>query len=169
MCNSAHSHSHPHSHSHAASSASAHGSRRNSAVQHNHVEPASRRDFLRMLTGTTLAGASMLELAWHRAAWASAAAPQSAANLFDLKKVAEGAFFAHAHPQAQVNCNAAIFERTGDVVVVDAHSKPSAAASLIQQIKREITAKPVRYVINTHFHWDHTQGDHAYRAAFFAD
>jgi glyoxylase-like metal-dependent hydrolase (beta-lactamase superfamily II) len=119
-----------------------------------------------MLTGTALAGASLMEVAWHRAAWASAAAPESDGNLFDLQKVAEGVFFAHAHPQAQVNCNAVVFERSKDVVVVDAHSKPSAAASLIQQIKREITAKPVRYVINTHFHWDHTQGDHAYRAAF---
>ena len=49
------------------------------------------------------------------------------------------------------------------VVVVDAHSKPSAAASLIAQIRREVTDKPVRYVVNTHFHWDHMQGDHAYR------
>jgi cyclase len=136
------------------------------ALPRNHVEPTSRRDFLRMLSGTALAGASVLELAWHRAAWASAAAPQSAGNLFDLEKVAEGVFFAHAHPQAQVNCNAAIFERSHDVVVVDAHSKPSAAASLIQQIRREVTSKPVRYVVNTHFHWDHMQGDHAYRAAF---
>jgi glyoxylase-like metal-dependent hydrolase (beta-lactamase superfamily II) len=49
------------------------------------------------------------------------------------------------------------------LVVVDAHSKPSAAASLIGQIKRKVTEKPVRYVVNTHFHWDHTQGNHAYR------
>jgi cyclase len=48
--------------------------------------------------------------------------------------------------------------------VVDTHSKPSAAASLISQMKREVSPKPVRYVINTHFHWDHTQGSHAYRA-----
>ena len=110
-----------------------------------------------------MAGASILELAYHRAAWARAAAAASEAGLFDLQKVADGVYFAHARPQAITNCNAAIFVRSKDVVVVDAHSKPSAAASLIRQIKRDITGKPVRYVINTHFHWDHTQGDQAYR------
>ena len=68
-------------------------------------------------------------------------------------------------PQAKINCNAAIFVGAKEVVVVDAHSKPSAATALIGQIKREITEKPVRYVVNTHFHWDHTQGNNAYRAA----
>jgi cyclase len=138
------------------------------AHPHNHVAPersTSRRDFLRVFTGGALAGASILELAYHRAAWARAAAPTSGSNLFDLQKVANGVYFARALPQAMINCNAAIFVRSKDVVVVDAHSKPSAAASLIAQIKREVTPKPVRYVINTHFHWDHTQGDHAYRVA----
>src|SRR3984885_5222191 len=133
---------------------------------HNHVAPEgapSRRDFLRVLMGGALTGASILELAYHRAAWARAAAPASDARLFDLQKVANGVYFAHARPQALLNCNATIFVRSKDVVVVDAHSKPSAAASLIRQIKGEITEKPVRYVVNTHFHWDHTQGDHAYR------
>ena len=179
MCNSAHKHSHTHSRSHGHAHSHTHAHANDSVahthahvqaghthLQHNHVEQGSRRDFLRMLMGSTLAGASALELAWHRAAWASAAAPAAEGNLFDLQPVGTGIFFAHAHPQAQVNCNAAIFVRSKDVVVVDAHSKPSAAASLIRQIRREVTAKPVRYVINTHFHWDHTQGDHAYRAAF---
>ncbi len=134
---------------------------------HNHVEPEaqSRRDFLRVLMGGALAGASVLELGFHRAAWARAAAPAAGGKLFDIQKAANGVFFAHARAQARVNCNAAIFVRSKDVVVVDAHSKPSAAASLIAQIKREVTEKPVRYVVNTHFHWDHTQGNHAYREA----
>jgi len=134
---------------------------------HNHVEPEprhkSRRDFLRILMGGALAGASVMELAWHRAAWARAAGLATDAKLFDLEKAADGVYFAKARPQAMINCNGAVFVRTQDVVVVDAHSKPSAAASLVAQIKREITDKPVRYVVNTHFHWDHMQGDHAYR------
>jgi cyclase len=149
-----HHHSHGHGHSHL----------------QNHASPEdaqhSRRDFLRVLMGGALTGASILELAYHRAAWArAAAAAGSDLNLFDLQKAGEGVFFAQARPQAAINCNAAVFVRSKDVVVVDAHSKPSAAAALIAQLKREVTTKPVRYVINTHFHWDHTQGNHAYRAA----
>jgi cyclase len=142
---SAHSHTHHH-HSHS----------------HNHVELHTRRDFLRLLMGGTLAGASVVELAWHRAAWARATAAPADDKLFDLEKAADGVYFAMARPQAMINCNAAVFVRSKDVVVVDAHSKPSAAAALVAQIKRELTEKPVRYVINTHFHWDHTQGDKAY-------
>jgi len=132
---------------------------------HNHASQpghTSRRDFLRVLMGGALVGASVMELAYHRAAWARAGVAGLDANLFDLQKVAEGVYFAHARPQAMLNCNAAVFVRSKDVVVVDAHSKPSAATALIAQIKREVTEKPVRYLINSHFHWDHTQGNRAY-------
>ncbi len=137
---------------------------------HSHVRKdrlSSRRDFLRSLMGTTLAGASMVELGWHRGAWARAAAHGSDARLFDLHKAEEGVFLAQARPQsrAMINCNAVVFVRSKDVVVVDAHGRPSAAAALIDQLKREVTDKPVRYVINTHFHGDHTQGNRGYRAS----
>ena len=79
-------------------------------------------------------------------------------------KVAEGVYAALAKPQVLTNCNAAIFVNSQDVLVVDAHSKPSAAAALIAQIKKDITTKPVRYLVNSHFHWDHTQGNAAYKA-----
>ena len=111
-----------------------------------------------------MAGASVLEMGFFRAAVARAQAPTATTQLFDIQKIADGVYFALAHPQAFTNCNAAIFVNSQDVLVVDAHSKPSAAASLIAQIKKEVTPKPVRYLVNTHFHWDHTQGDAAYRA-----
>jgi hypothetical protein len=130
---------------------------------HDHLQ--SRRDFFRFLIRGALAGASIMELAWHRAAWARALMPTAGPQLFDIEKVADEVYCALARAQAEINANAAIFVNASDVLVVDAHSKPSAAASLIAQIKREITPYPVRYVVNTHFHWDHTQGNHAYRIA----
>ncbi len=73
-----HSHDHEHVHTH----------------PHNHASPeenhSTRRDFLRVLMAGALSGASILELAYHRAAWARGAAPSANANLFDLHKVADG-------------------------------------------------------------------------------
>jgi cyclase len=124
----------------------------------------SRRDFFQQLIGGAMAGASVLEMGFFRAAVARAQAPGASTQLFDIQKIGDGVYFALAHPQALTNCNASIFVNSQDVLVVDAHSKPSAAASLIAQIKKEVTTKPVRYLVNTHFHWDHSQGDAAYRA-----
>src|SRR5580693_3987448 len=132
---------------------------------HNVHKHGSRRDFFQQLVGGAMAGASVLEMGFFRAAVARAQAPGASTQLFDIQKIADGVYFALAHPQALTNCNAAIFVNSQDVLVVDAHSKPSAAAALIAQIRKEITTKPVRYLVNSHFHWDHTQGDRAYKAA----
>jgi cyclase len=132
---------------------------------HDHVHVHSRRDFFLRAFGGVLAGASVIETAFLRATWARAQAPGASTNLFTIERVADGVYAAIARPQVLTNCNAAIFVNSQDVLVVDAHSKPSAAAALIAQIKKDITPKPVRYLVNTHFHWDHTQGDAAYKAA----
>lgn len=133
---------------------------------HSHQgQMPSRRSFFRMVMGSSLAGASILELARCRAAWAQSIVSTADPQLFDIEKVAEGVYFARARQAAVGNCNAGIFVNSADVLVVDAHSKPSAAASLIAQIKREVTPKPVRYLVDTHFHWDHAQGNAAYRDA----
>ena len=49
-----------------------------------------------------------------------------------------------------------------DVVVVDAHFSETATSQVIRAIKGA-TNKPVRYVINTHWHDDHVTGNAAYR------
>src|ERR1043166_7960439 len=85
--------------------------------------------------------------------------------LFDIKPLADGVWAAIAKPAYKVNCNAAIILLGDSVLVVDTHSKPSAARALIEQIKK-LTDKPVRYVVNTHFHWDHYQGNQAYPSSW---
>jgi cyclase len=84
---------------------------------------------------------------------------------FDITKVADGVYAAVASPAYKVNCNTAIIENADGVMIVDTHSKPSAAKVIIERL-REMTKKPVRYVVNTHFHWDHWHGNEAYPAAY---
>jgi cyclase len=174
MCNHAHPHDHSHAHAHHHHHPHEHKhshSHTHSHDDHSHPEQLglihgakhNRRDFLQLLGGA-MAGASVLELGFFRATVARAQSHTSTKNLFDIQKVADGVYAALAHPAAITNCNAAIFVNSDHVVVVDAHSKPSAAASLIAQIRQEVTNKPVRYLVNTHFHYDHTQGDPAYRS-----
>src|SRR5215468_853634 len=132
----------------------------------HHHHHHHRRDFFRLCFGGVLAGASIFEEAFVRAGWARAQAQTTTnASLFTIEKVADGVFAALAKPQALTNSNAAIFVLDRDVLVVDAHSKPSAAAALLAQIKKEVTDKPVRYLVNSHFHWDHSQGDAAYKSS----
>jgi glyoxylase-like metal-dependent hydrolase (beta-lactamase superfamily II) len=52
------------------------------------------------------------------------------------------------------------------VLVFDTHYTVEAGRELLKQI-RAITAKPVRYVVNSHFHPDHTHGNQAFADAQF--
>ncbi len=127
------------------------------------VHQHSRRSFLARTMGTAWASTSLLEQAVLRAAQARAQSATAPDALFEIQKVADGVYAALGRAAALINCNAAIFENSADLLVVDTHSKGSAVASLVAQIRKEITPKPVRYIVNTHFHWDHTQGSPAYR------
>ncbi len=127
------------------------------------MHPHSRRGFLAQTLGASWLGASLLEQAALRAVHAQSQPDAARPMLFDIEKVAEGVYAAIARPSALINCNAAIFENTDGLMIVDTHSKPSAVIALVSQIRREIGPKPIRYIVNTHFHWDHTQGTPSYR------
>jgi cyclase len=84
-----------------------------------------------------------------------------------VTKLAEGVY-AIRHPDApdqfpQSNTTVIIGER--EVLVVDSCYLPSSARADIAQI-RQWTSRPVRYLINTHWHYDHTMGNGEYAAAF---
>jgi cyclase len=64
-----------------------------------------------------------------------------------------------------VNSNSLIIVRDSDVVVVDAQFTRAATQETIAAI-RGITDKPVRYLINTHWHDDHLAGDQVYQDSF---
>lgn len=52
-----------------------------------------------------------------------------------------------------------------DVVVVDANLTPASAEASIAAL-RQLTPKPVRYLVNTHRHHDHVGGNEVYRREF---
>src|SRR5207247_4901250 len=85
-------------------------------------------------------------------------------DLFELKRVADGVYAAIAAPAYKVNSNAAVIVTDDGVVVVDSHSKPSAARAVYQQIQA-VAKQPVRKRVNTHFNWDHWQGKQVYPAS----
>jgi cyclase len=95
----------------------------------------------------------------------TALSTSAADDLFDIKQMADGVYAALSKPAYKINCNAAIILFDDSVLVVDTHSKPSAARALIEQVKK-LTDKPVKYVVNTHFHWDHYQGNQAYPSSW---
>jgi len=95
--------------------------------------------------------------------FASTAPALSQSPDFDVTQVANGVYAVIAKPG--VASNGAFIVNQDDVVVVDTHLRPSWAREIIAEIKK-VTDKPVRYVINTHWHRDHVQGNQAYVDAF---
>ena len=94
----------------------------------------------------------------------NAYAQTASAEKFDLKKVGDGIWAGIAEARYKVNSNAAVIETNDGLVIVDTHSKPSAARALYKDIQA-VSKKPVRKIINTHFHWDHWQGNEVYASA----
>ena len=85
--------------------------------------------------------------------------------LFEIRPVAKGVYAAIARPHRPENANSMFVILDEGVLVIDASSTPSSARALIEEIRR-LTPKPVLYVVNTHFHWDHFWGNRAFRDAF---
>jgi glyoxylase-like metal-dependent hydrolase (beta-lactamase superfamily II) len=123
----------------------------------------TRRDFL-IGSGAALAAIQALDH-FHPCCAMAADAPTAGSELFELKPVADGIYAAIAAPRYKVNCNAAVILTNDGVVVVDSHSKPSAALALYREVQ-SITKQPIKRVINTHFHWDHWQGNQVYKEAY---
>ena len=61
--------------------------------------------------------------------------------------------------------NSVVVVNQNDVLVFDTNTRPS-SARLILAGMRKITDKPVRYVVNSHWHPDHWSGNEVYAQAF---
>ena len=83
---------------------------------------------------------------------------------FVLKEVGPGVYAAIDGPEHKAGSNAGFVIGDDGVLVVDALFTEDAARALVGEIRR-ITPKPIRFVVNTHYHADHTGGDAVLRQA----
>ncbi|HZM58460.1 MAG TPA: MBL fold metallo-hydrolase [Vicinamibacterales bacterium] len=77
---------------------------------------------------------------------------------FKFNKVRDGVYHAIGTGALAVVGNSSVIVNDDDAIVVDDHVSPAAAWVLLEEIKT-FTNKPVRTVINTHFHFDHAHGN----------
>jgi cyclase len=112
---------------------------------------------------------------WHWAALsfivllaaASAFADSSSVAQRTVTKIADGIYVIRHKdaPNGFPQGNTTVIIGDQDVLVVDSCYLPSSAREDIAQI-RQWTDKPVRYLLNTHWHADHTRGNATYAGAF---
>lgn len=134
---------------------------------------SQRRTILRQIWMRLAAIATFVALGWllipfepSRSAAAPAALPKPPGadyegDAFTFHKVRDDIYLAVGTGNLTVVSNASIVINDEDVLVVDSHTTPAGAWALLRELRR-ITSKPVRYVINTHFHVDHVHGNQIY-------
>src|SRR5262245_42432147 len=86
---------------------------------------------------------------------------------FDVQRVAPDvyALIRKEPPGLTLDANSVVIVNTDDVVIVDTGAGPSSAKAILAAL-RTITPKPVKYVINTHWHDDHIFGNQLFRDTF---
>lgn len=92
------------------------------------------------------------------------AADELAPKEYDVVRLAEGVHgIVWREPlRDPIEGNALIVINDEDVLVVDAALFPSTARRMAGEVQK-LTKKPVRYVVNTHWHDDHHGGNQVYR------
>src|SRR6266852_8252744 len=83
---------------------------------------------------------------------------------FTVKKIGEGVYAAIGADGGKAGSNAGFIVGTNGVVVVDTFEDVAPARDLLAEI-RKITNLPIRFVVNTHYHLDHTGGNAVFSAA----
>ncbi|HYM43149.1 MAG TPA: MBL fold metallo-hydrolase [Steroidobacteraceae bacterium] len=86
--------------------------------------------------------------------------------VIERTQIAEGIFQFHSLRDGYVpNANSVAVITDSDVLVYDTYTRPSYARIVLAEL-RKLTDKPIRYVVNSHWHPDHWSGNEVYAEAF---
>lgn len=78
-----------------------------------------------------------------------------------FEEIAPGVYFAVGTGSVFVQSNSMVVVNEDEIVVVDSHVTPAAGRALIDSIKT-LSDLPIRYLINTHYHFDHAHGNQVF-------
>jgi glyoxylase-like metal-dependent hydrolase (beta-lactamase superfamily II) len=101
---------------------------------------------------------ALLGLVAAAAAWI---APEPAAQggfVHRMTKITDTIYKAEATGSPGMNSTSWVFINDDDVLVTDSEGSPASAKSLLAGVAT-VTSKPVRYLVDTHFHFDHAYGN----------
>ncbi len=75
-----------------------------------------------------------------------------------FEKVADGIYYTTASGTMNVGANSPVIVTDDEALVIDSQITPAAARALVADLKT-VTPKPVRYVVDSHYHYDHAFGN----------
>ncbi len=80
---------------------------------------------------------------------------------YEFRQITDDVYTAMATGTMNVGANTPIIINDDEVLIVDSHITPASARALVEELK-QITDKPIRYVVNTHYHFDHAHGNQVF-------
>ena len=113
-----------------------------------------------VVLGALIACGSMM--AWFAAGQSASA--QGAVVRHRMTKITDTIYRADAPGTPGINSTSWVFVNDTDVLVTDSEGSPASARALLEGVK-SVTDKPVKYLVDTHFHIDHAYGNAALPAS----
>jgi glyoxylase-like metal-dependent hydrolase (beta-lactamase superfamily II) len=99
---------------------------------------------------------------WHDTSAQNSGPVVSGAHRFE--KVMDGIYYATASGTMTVGSNSPIIVNDDEAMVVDSEITPAAARALVADLKA-VTDKPIGYVVDSHYHYDHAFGNQVFAPA----
>jgi glyoxylase-like metal-dependent hydrolase (beta-lactamase superfamily II) len=76
-----------------------------------------------------------------------------------FEQIAPGVHFATGTGAMTTMSNSMVIVNSDHLMLVDTSVTPAAARALVSQVRDEISKLPIRYVFNSHYHFDHAHGN----------